>query len=284
MEFAVNFSDILMMLLDQDPGLPVDYIKVPTIPFPGCRFQFDRGETKRKLLPHLAQSGVISLGRTDPDEQFNSVLIHQILQRTNPPYLSTHLEARWDDFPEYRDYQHQNHPLIQGVLREHFLKAIARVKASIHIPLVIENFPYYHWGRHFKTCTEPEFLTELCEEGDCGFLLDIAHARCSAWNFTMDVKDYFNALPLNRLREIHLGGTKVRPAEGLRDTHTVMDETDYEMLQYLLLKSNPRIITIEYGGMPERILGLTGEYEPISRNNITELAIMIQRVRAIIKN
>lgn len=283
MELAVNCSDILMTLLDQDPGLPVDYIKVPTIPFPECWLQFDKGETRRQLLPHLAQPGVIALGRTAPDEQFNHTIIQQILQRTDPPYLSTHVEAPLDCFPEYREYQHQNHPFIQRVLQEHFLKAIAKVKENINVPLVIENFPYYTWWRHFKTGSEPQFLTELCEIGDCGFLLDIAHARCTAWHNKMDVTAYINALPLYRLREIHLAGTQFRQLEGLRDTHTVIDETDYKILQYILKKSDPRIITIEYGGMPERIRSLNGEYEPISRNNIAELTAIIGRVAGIIK-
>lgn len=283
MELAVNYSDKLMTLLDQNPGLPVDYIKVPTIPFPDCWPQFDRGKTRRKLLPHPSQPGIMALGRTNPNEQFNPIMVQEILQQTNPPYLSTHVEARVDYFPEYREYQHQNHPRIQGVLREHFLKAFTRVKETINVPLVIENFPYYTWWRHFKTGSEPQFLKELCERGDCGFLLDIAHARCSAWHFKMNVKDYLDALPLHRLREIHLAGTQVRPSEGLRDTHTVIDETDYEMLRYLLKKSDPRIITIEYGGMPERIMGINGEYEPISRNNITELSTTITRVAEIIK-
>jgi uncharacterized protein (UPF0276 family) len=283
MKLAVNYSDNLMTLLDQDPGLPVDYIKVPTIPFPDCWLQFEQGKTRRKLLPHLSQPGVIALGRTDPGEQFNPGMIQQILHQTNPPHLSTHLEARVDYFQEYQEYQHHNHPHIREILREHFLKAIARVKETIAIPLVVENFPYYTWWRHFKTGSEPEFLTEICKAGDCGFLLDIAHARCTAWYFKIDVKEYLDALPLNRLCEIHLAGTQIRQPEGFRDTHTLIDETDYELLQYVLQKSSPHIITIEYGGMPERIMGINGEFEPISRNDITELITTITRVAAMIK-
>jgi uncharacterized protein (UPF0276 family) len=283
MELAVNYSENLMTLLDQDPALPVDYIKVPTIPFPDCWSQFERGGTRRKLLPHPSQPGVLALGRIDPGEQYNHGIIRKILQRTHPPYLSTHVEARVDFFPEYQEYQRIYHPLVRQMLREHFLKSIARVRETLSVPLVVENFPYYNWWRHYKTGSEPEFLSELCEAGDLGFLLDIAHARCSAWHFKMDVKDYLDALPLHRLQEIHLAGTQFREPEGLRDTHTVIDETDYELLQYLLGKTTPRIITIEYGGMPERIIGRNGEYEPISRNNITELLTTITRIAKIIK-
>lgn len=282
MKFAVNYSDILMELLAENPELPVDYIKVPTIPFPGCWLQFDRGETKRAILPHLAQPGVIALGRTAPEEQFNPELVDQVLQRTHPPHLSTHVEARVDCFPEYREYHHQAHPVIRQVLREHFLQAIATVKAHIGIPLVLENFPYYSWWRHYKTGSEPEFVSEICAAGDCGFLLDIAHARCSAWHYEMDLKTYLSGLPLHRLREIHLAGTQLRLLEGLRDTHGRIDETDYATLEYLLQHSAPQIVTLEYGGMPERLLNFNGEFEPISRNNKTELQEMIAKITALI--
>ena len=284
MELAVNYSDHLMTLLDQDPGLPVDYIKAPTIPFPECWLQFERGGTRRKLLPHPSQPGVLALGRTDPDEQFNFELIQKILQRTHPPYLSTHVEARVDYFPEYREYQHQHHPRIQSILLEHFLQTVNRFKETVNIPLVVENFPYYTWWRHYVTGSKPQFLSELCEMGDLGFLLDTAHARCTAWHLQMDLNDYLNALPLHRVREIHLAGTRMRPLEGLRDTHTVIEEIDYEILWYLLGKTNPQIITIEYGGMLERIRGINGEYGPISRNDINELMTAINRVAEMIKS
>lgn len=185
-------------------------------------------------------------------------------------------------FPEYQEYHHQNYPGLRQVLRDHFLKAIATVKNSINLPLVLENFPYYYWWQHFKTASEPEFLTEICEAGDCGFLLDIAHARCSAWHFGTDLKTYLEALPLHRLREIHLAGAQLRLGEGLRDTHTVIGEIDYRVLEYLLRRTEPQIVTIEYGGMPEKILSISGTSEPISRNNIMELSEMIAKVAVYI--
>lgn len=284
MKLAVNYSDMLMTLLDQEPGFPVDYVKVPTIPFPECWLQFERGGTRRKLLPHPSQPGVLALGRTGAHEQFNFETIQKIVQLTRPPYLSTHVEARVDYFPGYREYQHHHDPRIHLILREHFLQTIDRFKQMINIPLVIENFPYYTWWRHYRTGSEPQFLSELCEAADLGFLLDIAHARCTAWHFKMDVYDYLDALPLHRLREIHLAGTRLRPREGLRDTHTAIDETDYELLLYILKKTEPRIITIEYGGMPEEIRGFNGEDEPISRNSINELITMLTKVAEIIKS
>lgn len=282
MKLAVNYSEALLNLLTEEPELPVDLIKVPTIPFPECFSQFERGRAFRKLLPHPAQPGVISLGHPSPQERFNRELVSKIIALTDPPYLSTHLEAALDFFPSFKNEQHR---FAQGLKQEmlaRFLNSIAIVKKATGLPLVLENFPYYSWWRHYKLGSEPSFITEVCEAGDCGFLLDIAHARCSAWNFGIPVERYLESLPLSRLVEIHLAGVSLR-AEGILDTHTKLSDEDYQLLVSILEKTAPEIITIEYGGLPDRIVNFNNEYEPIRRNDPQELKEMIYRVAALLE-
>jgi uncharacterized protein (UPF0276 family) len=281
MKLAVNFSGALLQLLQNDPDLPVDYIKVPTCPFPASFSQFETGGKYRRLLPHPAQTGVLALGHHLPEQRFNGELVREVIRRTAPPYLSTHLEARTDYFPEYIQYQHQNHPGLRQAIKERFLTAIAAVKAETGLPLILENFPYYTALVHYRSGSEPDFIREICAEGDCGFLLDIAHARCSAWHMRREAESYIAALPLSRLREIHLSGVR-EESHGLRDTHTEMVERDYSLLEQVLTRATPDIVTIEYGGMPERIQRIDGGFEPINRNNPVELERMIRRVRRII--
>jgi uncharacterized protein (UPF0276 family) len=278
MKLAVNFSEALVSLLEEDPALPVDYIKAPTIPFPGCWSQFETGGKYRRLLPHPAQQGVLALGHPQPELRFNREVVAEVIDRTDPPYISTHLEARVEFFPEFRDFQHELDPVVEEALFRHFLSAVRQVKAEIGLPLVLENFPYYSFWVHYKLCADPGFITRICTEGDCGFLLDIAHARCSAWFFQMDLLSYLSALPLDRTKEIHLAGVQTR-AEGMIDTHTKLEEDDYVVLNRVLARTDPEIVTIEYGGMPDQIMNLQGEYEPVLRNDPRELAEMIYRVK-----
>jgi uncharacterized protein (UPF0276 family) len=278
MKLAVNFSEALLYLLRKNPNLPVDYIKVPTYPFPESFAQFETGEKYRRLLPHPAQPGVLDLGHPLPEQRFNRDLIREVIRRTASPYLSTHLEARTEHFPEYFQYQHRNHPTVSQALKERFLTAIATVKTETGLPLILENFPYYTTLAHFRTGSEPDFISAICQEGDCGFLLDIAHARCSAWHMRREAESYIMALPLSRLREIHLAGVR-EESYGMRDTHTALDETDYSLLVKVLSRATPEIVTLEYGGMPERIRGIDGNFEPIYRNDPDELERMIFRIR-----
>ncbi|MGE5606084.1 MAG: DUF692 family multinuclear iron-containing protein, partial [Bacteroidota bacterium] len=233
MKLAVNYSEALLSLLTEEPELPVDYIKVPTMPFPGCFSQFERGIALRKLLPHPAQPGVISLGHPSPQERFNRELVSRVIDLTNPPYLSTHLEAAVDFFPSFKNEQHRFDQDLKQAMCARFLNSIDLVKKVTGLPLVLENFPYYAWWRHYKLGSDPSFIAEVCEAGDCGFLLDIAHARCSAWNFGISVEHYLESLPLSRLVEIHLAGVSLR-IEGIRDTHSKLSNEDYQLLESIL--------------------------------------------------
>lgn len=280
MKLAVNFSEALLSLFDEDPDLPVDFVKVPTIPFPDCFSQFERGRVFRKLLPHPAQPGVISLGHPLPHEQFNRELVAKIIDLAKPEYLSTHLESRLDFFPLFHKEQHHSHPDLKREMLDRFLNGLDLVKKETGLPLIVENFPYYSWWHHYKLGSDPAFITEVCEAGDCGFLLDIAHARCSAWNFGISVEDYIKMLPLQRTVEIHLAGTNLRK-EGVRDTHTKLTDDDYQLFEFILGKVSLETVTIEYGGLPDRIMNLDQKFEPIPRNDPLELKEMITRVLAV---
>jgi hypothetical protein len=281
MELAVNYSETLLSLLEINPDLPVDYIKIPTIPFPGCWRQIERGATYRKLLPHLAQPGVIALGHPHPEQRFQAGTVLEVLRVTGAKYLSTHIDAKVDYLPELAEFQHQRQVELERRLQEQFLSAIAEVKRQIPVPLVLENHPYYRWSRQYRVGSEPDFIGKLCEEADCGFLLDIAHARCTAWFLRQPEAELIMKMPLGRLREIHLAGTQLRE-EGLRDTHTAMTETDYALFEAVLRRAEPEIVSIEYGGLPDTITNPDGGYGPISRNDPAELLLMIQRVKSII--
>lgn len=280
MKLAVNYSESLLGLLNENPELEVDYIKVPTLPFPGSFVQFDLGRKWRRLLPHIAQPGVLALGYPAGEERFNPEIVAQIIRRARPDYLSTHLEARVEFYSEYRQYQHESHPDLRRAMLERLLTAIAQVKQDTRLPLLLENCPYLRRDR-IRLASEPEFISTVCELGDCDFLLDIAHAQCSAWSMGENIEDYIKAMPLERLREIHLAGVQEKEY-GIWDTHTVLREGDYQLLEMVLKRARPEIITLEYGGMPEKLINWKGEFEAVSRNDPGELAMMISRLRKII--
>ena len=279
MKLAVNFSEILVALLKKYPELPVDFIKVPTIvKFPEGWDQFNLGSQYRNLLPHIIQDGILSLGNPDNLQQYNKETIQKILELTKPPHLSTHLRAGAEYFPEFNEFLHGYDVKLEKALIDRFVNVIKLIQEQIKIPLLVENYPYYSWWTNYRLGSEPSFINRICNEADCGFLLDLAHAQVSAWHMKTDILKYLSLLPLERVKEIHLGGVRQAEYGGLWDAHTALASDDYQLLQFILNETKPDIITLEYGGFPDRQLNLKGSYELCPRNNVNELYEMIYQI------
>lgn len=128
-------------------------------------------------------------------------------------------------------------------------------KENLDIDILIENVPYTSYyetnsPKIIKHSVTPKLINELCTEYEVGLLLDIAHAKVAASGLDMAIEDYLTALPLERVKEIHVVGTR-ETESGLRDNHLEMDENDYKILELVLKITNPEIVTLEYGGFGE---------------------------------
>jgi hypothetical protein len=280
MKLAVNFSDALLALLKENPDLPIDYIKVPTEPFPACFEQYFVGKTFRPLLSHVNQPDVLDLLHIDKEKRINIPLLTKILELSSPLHLSTHVNSKIDYFPEFAPSQHWNDPKLADSIKTRFLEAVRIYQANFQVPLIIENFPYYSFAYECRIGSEPEFISELCMAADCGFLLDISHARVSADFLKMDVLQYLDLLPLQLTKEIHVSGTlKFEGAGFLWDAHTELEKFDYDLINYVLQKADPVIITIEYGGFPNYQKNLEGDYLILNRNDTGQLTNMINRLK-----
>jgi uncharacterized protein (UPF0276 family) len=94
---------------------------------------------------------------------------------------------------------------------------------------------------------DPIFISQVVHEADCGFLLDLAHARISATMLGESVQDYVQALLLNRLVEIHVSGPRhVRDNGRLIDAHKSLQEEDYSLLERVLELARPKAVSLEY--------------------------------------
>ena len=106
--------------------------------------------------------------------------------------------------------------------------------------------------RHdFGDCMKPDFIAEVLNGADAGFLLDISHAYATAKVIGMDFYEYLNRLPLHRVYEIHINGW-IEQGEDLM-AHTKINDIGYEALEYVLTKTKPSIVTLEYGRDTDRL-------------------------------
>ena len=66
--------------------------------------------------------------------------------------------------------------------------------------------------------TEWEFLNEVVERADCGILLDVNNIYVSSVNHEFDPMTYVNAIPAERVAQIHIAGHS-RYEKYILDTH-----------------------------------------------------------------
>jgi len=79
-------------------------------------------------------------------------------------------------------------------------------------------------------------------------LLDTAHLRVTASWQGADPFAMLDALPLHRLRELHLSSPRPIASEDgrLDDIHETLEEIDYALLDGVLSRRRPSAIVLEY--------------------------------------
>jgi len=125
-----------------------------------------------------------------------------------------------------------------------FIGQVTHLCQSIRTPVLLENTePLPFEGYDFEV--QPGRITEVLEKTNCGFVLDTGHARVSAAALGMDVHDYLSSLPLNRVMQVHVSGPRIRNG-GLVDAHESLQEIDYALLDFVLARTQPQVVTLEY--------------------------------------
>jgi uncharacterized protein (UPF0276 family) len=123
--------------------------------------------------------------------------------------------------------------------------------------VIVENVPYRGTeGKYDPICVQPEVFHHLLNETGAGLLLDISHARISAGSLGVDERAYIEAMPLHRLRELHVTG--LREIDGVPTDHLEMGEGDWVMFDWMLDKiragsaARPLMVSFEYGGVSSK--------------------------------
>ena len=70
--------------------------------------------------------------------------------------------------------------------------------------MILENITSYL--RIEGELSETDFLNEVCEQGDCGILLDVTNLFINSRNHDFDPFDWFRQLDRKRIRQLHIVG------------------------------------------------------------------------------
>jgi hypothetical protein len=84
-------------------------------------------------------------------------------------------------------------------------RKIREARDFLEVPIAVENVSSYA-EFHVSEMTEWEFLTQVVERADCGVLLDVNNIYVSSQNHNFDPLAYLNAVPAERVAQIHVAG------------------------------------------------------------------------------
>jgi len=201
-------------LLAADPA--IDFIEV--MPENWARFGGRRGRLFAACLerwPAVSHSISLSIGGPEPlDGEFLRVIA--ALARAHAlPWWSDHLCFS----RAAGGYTHALLPLPHtDEVVAHVVGRVREAQAQVEAELVLENVATYA-RLPDDALAEPTFVAAVVEGAGCGLLLDVNNIVVNAHNHGLDAEAYVDALPLARVREIHVAGHRPR-GELLLDDHT----------------------------------------------------------------
>lgn len=274
MRFALNYSPQAEELLDAR-AIDIDLFKCPARP------DLVRDAQRRKpAYVHFA----LEVGGAEFAPDWRA--IEALRAATATRCINVHLTAATGDYPDIpimsQNPDHQSRILEQAILQVRELAAHFGTEN-----VMVENDTYHAEARAslsvMRPAAEPGLLSALLRETGCGLLLDIDHARVSAHYMGMPLQAYIAQLPTDRLRELHMTGTRPHPQEGWLQSHHPMQEEDWRIFDWALKRirsgawARPEIYAFEYGGVGDEKFyrpsekAVIAEQVPVLRGKIAAL-------------
>lgn len=172
-------------------------------------------ETIRREYPISFHAVGLSPGGSDPLDRHYLAQLREAIVHFEPVQVSDHL--CWTSSYGYQSHDLLPLPYTDEAVR-HVAQRIAVIQDILDRPLLIENVSSYLQYRASQM-PEWEFLVAVAETADCAILLDINNIYVSACNHAFDAGHYLQAVPTERVREMHLAGYEDHHSH-LLDTHS----------------------------------------------------------------
>ena len=171
-------------------------------------------ERARADAPVVLHGVSMSLGSTDPLNEPYLRELRALADRIQPAWVSDHL--CWGSVAGHYAHDLLPLPYTEDALA-HVADRIVRAQEALGRQLLLENVSSYVTYAH-STMPEWEFLAEIARRADCGILLDVNNIYVSAVNHGFDPAVYLDAMPGDRIGQIHLAG-HTDSGTHLLDTH-----------------------------------------------------------------
>ncbi|HEX6102716.1 MAG TPA: DUF692 domain-containing protein [Alphaproteobacteria bacterium] len=156
----------------------------------------------RERWPVVLHGVSLSIGSTDPLDEDYLRRLKALADRVEPAWISDHL--CWTGVGGVNLHDLLPLPYTEEAL-DHVVGRVLRVQERLGRRILLENVSSYVTFAQ-SAVPEWEFLAEVARRADCLLLLDVNNVYVSAFNHEFDPLAYLDAIPGERVRQIHLAG------------------------------------------------------------------------------
>jgi uncharacterized protein len=168
----------------------------------------------RERYPMVLHGVSMSIGSTQPLDYAYLAQLKALAARVEPAWVSDHL--CWTGIAGRNMHDLLPLPYTEEALAN-VVERVRTVQDVLGRLILLENVSSYVTYRD-SGVSEWEFLREVAQRADCLLLLDVNNIYVSSVNHEFDPLDYLQAIPVDRVQQIHLAGHE-NHGDYLIDTH-----------------------------------------------------------------
>ncbi len=196
-DVPVDFVEVISENFMVDGGRPLDILQ--------------RIRTRHPVALHGVS---MSIGSADGLDREHLARLKTLVDRIDPLFVSDHL--CWTRIDGFNSHDLLPLPYTQEAM-DVVCTNISHAQDVLGRAMLIENPSSYVQFAN-ADATEWQFIAEMCARSGCDLLLDVNNIFVSASNHGFDALAYIDAIPGDRVRQIHLAGHS-QGEQMLIDTH-----------------------------------------------------------------
>jgi uncharacterized protein len=200
-------------ILTQKPNLDWFEILTENYLIPGGKplHYLDQIRTHYPIVMHGVS---LSLGSVDPLDFGYLQQVKELASRVEPAWISDHL--CWTGVNGINAHDLLPIPYTRQAIN-HVVTRIHQIQDFLGRSILIENVSSYLTYKQSEM-SEWEFILEIVKQAGCYLLLDVNNVYVSSVNHQFNPLDYIQAMPAERVAQIHLAGHS-NHGDYIIDTH-----------------------------------------------------------------
>ena len=156
----------------------------------------------RENYPIVMHGVSLSIGSTDSIDWEYLCQVKALAERAEPVWISDHL--CWTGVKGLNLHDLLPIPYTEEAIK-HIVERISEIQDFLGRNILIENVSSY-LSYSESEMSEWDFISTIAKQADCFILLDVNNIYVSSVNHEFNPLDYINAIPRDRVVQIHLAG------------------------------------------------------------------------------